>query len=129
MRRLQRFVAPLLVVLLMAPGPLLAAQSGVVTPLDLENAIGMQIGSDAAARQTIQKLLSREDVRAIAQSYGLDASRAAAAASTLQGSELQSVAQQAAAVDAQLAGGDSVIRISLVALLLIIIIVILLTNN
>lgn len=129
MRRLQRYVAPLLVVLLMAPGPLLAAQSGVVTPLELDNAISMQIGSDAEARQTIQKLLAREDVRALAQSYGLDASRASAAASTLQGSELQSVAQQAAAVNAQLAGGDTVIRISLVALLLIIIIVILLTND
>ncbi len=129
MRRLQRFVAPLLVVLLMAPGPLLAAQSGVVTPLDLDSAISMQIGSDAEARQTIQKLLSREDVRAFAQSYGLDASRAAAAASTLQGSELHSMAQQAPAIDAQLAGGDPVLRISLIAALLIVIIVILLTND
>jgi hypothetical protein len=46
----------------------------------------------------------------------------------LQGDELQRLSQLAASADVQLAGGDTVIRISLVALLLIVIIVILLVK-
>jgi hypothetical protein len=54
--------------------------------------------------------------------------RAEAAVGTLQGDELQSLSAQAAQVDHQLAGGDTVISISLVTLLLIVIIIILLSR-
>jgi hypothetical protein len=64
----------------------------------------------------------------LAEGHGLDVRRAEAAVSTLQGDELQRLAQLAAQAEVQLAGGDTVIRISLVALLLIIIIVILVTR-
>jgi len=73
-------------------------------------------------------LLQRDDVRAMAQEAGLDLRRAEAALDTLEPTELQDLAQQAAAIESGLAGGDTVIRISLVALLLIIIIVILLAD-
>jgi hypothetical protein len=126
MRRLQGFVAPLLVALLLCPGSAFA--QSVVTPQDLDQAVSAQLGSDAEARQAIQSLLAREDVRAYAQGYGLDVSRASAAVATLQGNDLHALAQQANAVDAGLSGGDPVIRISLIAALLIIIIVILIVD-
>ncbi len=130
MGRLQRYVGPLLVVLLVAPGPALAAQavSGVVTPLELDASLQSRLDSDAAARRSLQALLLREDVRSLAAGYGLEARRAADAVATLQGEELRSLAQQAAAIDAQLAGGDPYIRISLIAALLIVIIIILLAD-
>ncbi len=121
----------LIVALLALPGPKVQAAgrtSGPVSQSQLDQALAGKLRSDDAARDTIRHLLQREDVRELARGYGLDARQAEAAVGTLQGPELQKLAGQAAAANAQLAGGDLDIRISLVALLLIIIIVILLAK-
>lgn len=128
MRRLYPFVAPLLIVLLIAPGPVLAAQAGVVTPAELNQALSARLDSEAEARRSIRTLLQRADVQALAAGYGLDVQRASAAVSTLQGEDLRSLAQRSAVLQSQLEGGDPVIRISLIAALLIVIIVILLVD-
>lgn len=105
-------------------------QSGPVSQVQLDQALSRKLGDEDAARDTIRRLLQREDVRKLARGYGLDARRAEAAVGTLQGEELRRLASQAAAVDSQLAGGDElVVRMSLVALLLVVIIVILLVQS
>jgi len=104
--------------------------SGPVSQAQLDQAITTKLHDEDASRQTIRRLLQREDVQRLARGYGLDARRAEAAVGTLSGDELRRLAAQAAVVDSQLAGGDElVIRMSLVALLLIVIIVILLSQG
>jgi hypothetical protein len=102
---------------------------GALTQATLDRALEKRLGDEDAARDTIRQLLEREDVQKLADGYGLDARRAAAAVGTLQGEELDRLAAQAAQVQSQLAGGDVVIiRISIVVLLLLIIIIILLAD-
>jgi hypothetical protein len=103
-------------------------RSSVISQSDLNAALSKRASEEQSARDTVKTLLRRDDVRELAQGYGLDARRAEAAVDTLQGDELNTLAAQAAQVNAQLAGGDLIISISLVALLLIIIIVILLAD-
>jgi hypothetical protein len=102
--------------------------ASLATQADLDTAVAKTLGQEDAARRTITTLLQRDDVQRLAEGYGLDVRRAEAAVSTLQGDELQRLSLLAADADAQLAGGDMVLRISLVAALLIVIIVILLVR-
>jgi hypothetical protein len=97
----------------------------IASQTDLDAAIAKSVGRDDAARHTISTLLQRDEVRRLAKAQGLDLRRAEAAVGTLQGDELQRLSVLAANADVQLAGGDEVIRISLVTLLLVIIIIIL----
>jgi hypothetical protein len=100
----------------------------LATQADLDNAIAKALAQEDAARSTITTLLQRDDVRSMAEGYGLDVRRAEAAVSTLQGNELQRLSGLATDADAQLAGGDHTVTISLVSVLLIVIIIILLTR-
>lgn len=101
---------------------------GLATQADLDNAIAKTLAREDAARGSITTLLQRDEVRSLAEGYGLDVRRAEAAVSTLEGAELQRLSLLAADANAQLAGGDQVLRISLIAALLIVIIVILLVQ-
>ena len=74
-------------------------------------------------------MLDRADVREVATRLGLSVADATSAVATLDGAELDTLAQQAGAVESPaLTGGANNIVISLTALLLIIIIVILLAD-
>jgi hypothetical protein len=120
-----------LVGMLALSGPLAQSADRVVslaTQADLDDALAKDLVREDAARSTIATLLQRVEVRNLAEGYGLDLQRAEAAVSTLQGDELQRLSLLAANADAQLAGGDPVLRISLVAALLIVIIIILVAN-
>jgi hypothetical protein len=123
-------VTYVLVGMLALSGPLAHANqaASLTTQTDLDNAVTKALVQEDAARGTITTLLQRDEVRSMAEGYGLDVRRAEAAVRTLQGDELQRLSVLATNADAQLAGGDQVLRISLVALLLIIIIVILVTR-
>jgi hypothetical protein len=117
--------------MLVLSGPLAHSADGVnslATQSDLDGALGKAVAQEDAARLAITTLLQRDEVRKLAEGHGLDLRRAEAAVGTLQGDELQRLSLLARDAEAQLAGGDTVIRISLVALLLIIIIVILLAK-
>jgi ATPase subunit of ABC transporter with duplicated ATPase domains len=104
-------------------------RSAALDQSQLDQAVAAKLRSDDAARDSIRSLLRRDDVRKLAQGYGLDARRAEAAVGTLSGEELQRVAAHAAVAQSALAGGDElVIRMSLVALLLIVIIVLLVAH-
>jgi hypothetical protein len=127
-RRLATYV---LVGAFVLSGPLARGADSVVglaTQADLDDAVAKTLAQEDAARNTITTLLQRDEVRSLAEGYGLDVRRAEAAVSTLEGTELQRLSLLAADANVQLAGGDTVIRIGLVAALLIVIIVILLVN-
>jgi cell division protein FtsL len=109
-------------------GPLAQGAETVAVQADLDSAITKTLDQEGAARATITALLQRDDVRKIAEGRGLDLRRAEAAVSTLQGDELQKLSLLAARADAQLAGGDPVLHLSLVAVLLIVIVIILLVD-
>jgi hypothetical protein len=129
--RSRRFITSVLVgVLLLSPPLAHSADTSTApaTQAELDDAIAEALAREDASRSRISSLLQRDDVRRLAEGHGLDVRRAEAAVSTLQGDELQRLARLAAQAEVQLAGGDTVIRISLVALLLIIIIVVLLTR-
>jgi hypothetical protein len=129
MLRRFRMVAYLLVGILALSTPVAhAAAAGIAGEADLDAAIAKSLGEEAAARHAITSLLQREDVRSLARAHGLDVRKAEAAVATLEGQELLDLSTTAAQAQTQLAGGDEVIRISLVALLLIVIIVILLVD-
>lgn len=119
-----------LVGLLSLSAPLARGSEGVPTlgtQVDLDAALTRSLDREDAARATITTLLQRDDVRSLAQGHGLDLRRAEAAVSTLQGDELQRLAALADNAQARLAGGDQIVRVSLVALLLIVIIVVLIS--
>ncbi len=124
-------VSYLIVGMLALPGSLVYSADSVksvATQADLDQAINNAVAREDAARATITTLLQRDEVKGMAAGYGLDVRRAEGAVRTLQGDELQRLSTLAASADLQLAGGDQVLRISLVAALLIVIIVILLTR-
>lgn len=127
----RRLAACVLVGILALSGPLSHGADGVVglaTQADLDNAMAKALAREDAARSSITTLLQRDEVRSLAEGYGLDVRRAEAAVSTLEGAELQRLSLLAADANAQLAGGDQVLRISLIAALLIVIIIILLVQ-
>lgn len=129
-RRFSR-ITYVLVGMLVLSGPLAYSANSaasLATQADLDNAIVKTLGQEDAARNTITTLLHRDEVRSLAEAHGLDLGRAEAAVSTLQGDELQRLSALATDANAQLAGGDRVVTISLVTLLLIVIIVILLAS-
>ena len=92
---------------------------------EMQAAITMHVDSEAAQREAIQALLTRPEVERIVASMGLDLAQAQAAAAHLEGDELQRLAAQAAAVDTQLAGGDTIV-IAASTLIIILLIVLLL---
>ena len=128
--RLQRQLAAVIATLvsLTAAAPAFAATTDhVVSPADIQRALRQQTQADAQ-RATIVGLLQRSEVRELAARSGLDLRGAESAVRTLEGEELASLAQQARALDSELAGGSQTITISVVTLLLIVIIIILLVR-
>jgi hypothetical protein len=107
--------------------PALAGDS-VVTAAELERAVAARHDADEASRAALRSLLARDEVKAVANSAGVDLQQARSAIATLDSAELRTLAAQAAAADQALAGGDMTIQISVVTLLLIIIIIILLAD-
>ena len=119
----------LIVSLVGAAQPALAGDlRPVVDRAAVDQALALKVESENASRASIRALLQRAEVRQMAGDLGLDVRRAESAVATLQGAELQRVAQQAAVANDLLAGGAQTIQISVVTLLLIIIIIILLAD-
>ncbi len=130
MRLVNRSVAVLLLpAFLAASTPVLAQQPGVVDDAALQQALASQADTERDQRATVQRVLAREDARAMAARMGLSVSAADTAVAALTGAELEAAARQAAAVErtAQ-AGGSNTIVISATTLLLVLIIVILIAN-
>lgn len=79
-------------------------------------------------REMIRSVLDRPEVEATAEAHGLDLTRAQDAVSTLDGEELQQVAQRAERLDEALTGGADTVVIStttiIIALLVLLIILV-----
>lgn len=109
--------------------PAFAQQPRVVDAALMNQALANKAGSETAQRDLVRRVLDRSDAREVAASLGLNVAQASSAVETLSGAELNSLAQHAAAVEANaLAGGANTIVISLTTLLLVLIIVILLVK-
>jgi hypothetical protein len=98
----------------------------VVTSSELYTAMSTRASEDAAARASVQKVLGRSEVRAVAARAGLDLDRALAGVSVLSGEELRTVANQALRVDEALAGGSSVVITSTALIIGLLVLIILL---
>jgi hypothetical protein len=116
------------VAMLVATTPTWAEEQHVVDSTVLQQAIAEHAATDAANRQTIDRVLARPDVAAVAARMGLDLKDARGAIATLDSQDLALVAQQAGAVESDLAGGQRTIVISVTTLLLIIIIILLIAD-
>ncbi len=129
MRILNRCVAGCLVGAMCYTTPAFAGQTRIVDNQALSAALAAHADGERAHRATVQRVLERDDVRAVAARLGLDMAQATSAVATMSGPELATAAQQAAAVESSaLAGGANTVVISTTTLLLVIIIVILLSN-
>ena len=104
------------------------AQVSHVAPQSiLDAAVQDHVAASAADRETVQRLLERPEVQAVAADIGLDLRRAQSAISTLDAQQLSTIAVQANQVEQALAGGQSSITISttliIIGLLVLILIV------
>ena len=109
--------------------PAFAQQSRVVDAALMNQALADKATSETAQRDLVRRVLDRSDAREVAARLGLNVAHASAAVGTLSGAELNTLAQHAAAVDANaLAGGANTVVISVTTLLLILIIILLLAN-
>ena len=94
----------------------------------LDAAVQQHAATSATDRETVLRLLERDEVKQVAGKAGLDLRRAQSAVATLEGQGLADAAAQARQVERALAGGQSTITISttliIIALLVIILIVV-----
>lgn len=104
-----------------------AQDTHTASPAALDAALQQHVSTSAADRDTVLRLLERDEVKKIAGEAGLDLRRAASAVATLTGEELAGLAVQAAQVERDLAGGQSVTistTLIIIALLIIILIIV-----
>jgi hypothetical protein len=123
MKVFRRTLAVVLAVLFMAPAA--HAQSNVITKSALDQAVQERVSRDQADREAIRTLLQREEVRDVAGKAGLSLDKALAAVSTLDGDQLQQLADQSRQIDNQLSGGASTVVISTTTIIIVLLLVIL----
>ena len=123
MKIVRRSLAVCLAVLLTAPT--VGAQEHVISKSALDKAVQDRVSQEQADREAILALLQRSEVRDIAAKAGLSLDKAQTAVSTLQGKDLQQVAQQARQVQNNLAGGSTTVVISTTTIIIVLLIVIL----
>lgn len=129
MRLMNKIVALMLIPMFLLSSPALAEQHRIVDAAAMDQALAGKAETERTQRDTVQRVLDRDDVRQMAASMGLSVADARAAVATLSGAELGTMAAQATAVEgAALSGGAPTITISLTVALLILIIVILLVK-
>jgi hypothetical protein len=106
--------------------PVDTSEPHVAGRADLQAAIATRDADEAGQRATLQALLSRPEVRRLAERAGLDLERAQAKAALLEGDELARLASQARIADAQLAGGDALVIGSTTVIIILLIVILIL---
>lgn len=99
-------------------------QTGVVGQAEIEAALEDHHGGEDARRAVVRRVLEQPEVRRVARAMGVDTERLERAAGAAQGERLATAAEQARAIESQLAGGQS-ITISATTLIIILLLVIL----
>jgi hypothetical protein len=123
-----RMLASILVVVLSLAAviPSAHAQTSHAAPQSiLDAAVQDHVATTAADRETVQRLLERPEVQAVAGDIGLDLRRAQSAISTLEGQQLTDLAAQAQQVEKALAGGQSRVVISTTLIIIVLLVLIL----
>ena len=117
-----------LVFLLVVVSPVYGQSSHSAPAAALDAAVQAHVASRAADRETVQRLLTRPEVQAVAGDAGIDLRRVEGAVATLDDSTLTEIAAQARQVERALAGGQSRVTISttmiIIALLVLILIIV-----
>lgn len=124
---IQKTLALLLSVLVSLPAVSASAdEEHVVDSARLARMMQERVDRDRDNRELIQRVLGREEVREVAERFGLDLRRAETAVPTLGSSDLDALAARAADVEQDLAGSDSIVltttTIIVIALLVTVII-------
>jgi hypothetical protein len=121
-------VVTLIVSSLLWSSSAIAQQRHIADPALMRQAIADQAATDQQNRDVVLSVLHRSEVGDLASHLGLSVTRAEDAVPTLTSAELERLAAPARMADAQLAGGDQRIVISLTTLLLVVILVLLLVR-
>jgi cell division protein FtsL len=117
----------MLLTLVAAAPPASAQEVHTASQAALDAALQQHTSTSDADRDTVLRLLEREEVQKIAGEAGLDVRRATSAVATLDGPELAKLAAQARQAEQALAGGQSITistTLIIIALLVIILIVV-----
>ena len=112
---------------LAAAAPRVHAQSThVASQAALDAAIQQHLDDTTAQREAVLRVLTRDEVKAVAGRVGIDLTTAATAVSSLSGDDLKAAASQAQQVDQALAGGASTVVISTTTIIIALLVIILL---
>jgi hypothetical protein len=125
MQMFRRFLVTSLAVLMCAPAAW-AQQTHVIDKSALDQAVQQRVSQDQADREALRTFLQDPAVQRVAEKAGLSTERASAAVSMLQGDQLRQAANQARAVNQDLAGGATVIitTTTIIIILLVILIIV-----
>jgi hypothetical protein len=125
MQMCRRILATTLAVMLIAPAAW-AQQTHVINKSALDQAVQQRVSQDQADRETLRSFLNDPAVKRVAAKAGLSTERAEAALATLQGDDLHAAANQARAVNQDLAGGATVVitTTTIIIILLVILIIV-----
>jgi hypothetical protein len=125
MQMFRRLLATTLAVMLCAPAAW-AQQTHVINKSALDQAVQQRVSQDQADREALRSFLQDPAVKRVAAKAGLSTDRAAAAVATLQGDDLRQAADQARAVNQDLAGGATLVitTTTIIIVLLIILIIV-----
>lgn len=115
-----------LVVSLVTASGLIGQESHVVDRAELDRATAERTVAEDARRDAIRSILQRPEVRSVAETHGLDITRAEDAVATLEGEALAGAFQQAQRIDEALAGGADAVVISTTTLIIALLIVLIL---
>lgn len=124
-----RFAVPILALSLLA-APLSAQEAGVVDGAELNAALEQHGAQDAADRAVVDRVLSSEAARGVAESIGVDIESARSAVRLLEGERLAEAVQLAQAVEDPIAGGQTISfnTVTVILILLLVIVVILIAK-
>ena len=113
-----------LIALLIASSSAFAGQQHSVSPSQLATTVADSVVKQDTNRAALHEALARPEVQSVADSIGLDLTRANAAVDTLSGAELDKAAAAAQQVNQQLVGGASNVVISTTTIIIILLVVI-----
>ena len=125
MQMFRRILATTVAVMLCAPVAW-AQQTHVINKSSLDQAVQQRVSQDQADRETLRSFLNDPTVKRVAAKAGVSTEQAQAALGTLQGADLHRAANQARAVNQDLAGGATVVitTTTIIIILLVILIII-----
>jgi hypothetical protein len=126
MPTVRKLLAAPLILLILTAAPALADQRHLVDPSQLAATVGEHVAKQNADRAEIREALSRDQVKNVAATLGVDLTRAVSAVDTMSGADLTRAADAARQVNQQLVGGASSLVISTTTIIIILLVVILL---